>query len=73
METYERRLATLERRADYLAQRTGDDPSLSWDRAELGALRWAITHLRECVAARYGGDRTYSPSQPPRTQHTDPI
>lgn len=40
-------LARLEKRADHLEKRTTDNPALTFDRAELNALKWAIRTLRE--------------------------
>lgn len=40
-------LARLQKRADHLAKRTADNPTLTFDRAELNALKWAIQTLRE--------------------------
>ena len=39
-------LATLQKRADHLANRIANDQrDLAWDKAELAALRWAIPVL----------------------------
>ena len=40
-----RSLRTLDRRARHLQERVAADPSLSFDKAELAALRWAISRL----------------------------
>lgn len=37
----------LEKRANHLAKRTADNPTLTFDKAELNALKWAIQTLRE--------------------------
>lgn len=40
-------LERLQKRADHLAKRTADNPALTFDKAELNALKWAIQTLRE--------------------------
>lgn len=40
-------LARLEKRANHLEQRTKDNPALTFDKAELNALLWAIKTLRD--------------------------
>lgn len=39
-------IARLSRRAEHLRERTSKDKQLSYDRAELNALDWAIETLR---------------------------
>ena len=48
-EKVRRRILALERRADHLAKRIAAaiPKDLSYDKQELGALRWATSHLRE--------------------------
>jgi hypothetical protein len=38
-------MKALKRRAKHLGDRIADNPSLSYDRSELAALRWAIGEL----------------------------
>jgi hypothetical protein len=40
-------LKMLKRRADHLAGRIEDNPNLSYDQAELSALRWAVRELEK--------------------------
>jgi len=40
-------LERLQKRADHLRKRTADNPLLTYDRAELNALDWAIKILRD--------------------------
>lgn len=46
-----RRIQTLEKRRDHLAERIAQNPdrNLSYDRAELGALNWALQYIKERV------------------------
>ena len=48
-EKVRRRVFALERRADHLAKRIAAaiPKDLSYDKQELGALRWAASHLRK--------------------------
>ena len=43
------RLAILERRHDYLADRCESNPSLTFDAAECAALFWAVRVLRQTI------------------------
>ncbi len=43
------RLETLERRHDHLRDRVRDNPRLTFDAAECGALHWAIRVLRSVL------------------------
>lgn len=50
--THADRIATLRKRRDHLAERVHGRPrgELSWDRAELAALNWAIRILEAAAA-----------------------
>ena len=53
------RIKALERRADHLAKRIAEsDIDLSYDRQELGALRWALEHLRDIYKDTLKEERT---------------
>ena len=52
------RLKTLTRRADHLAKRIAESPlDLTYDKAELAALRWAIQELEEKVPLKGRGEK----------------
>ena len=52
------RLKVLERRADHLAKRIAESPlDLTYDKAELIALRWAIDELEGKIPPKERGDK----------------
>lgn len=55
VERHRERIKVLERRADHLAKRIAESPlDLTYDKAELSALRWAIRELEEKVPTKKG-------------------
>lgn len=44
-----RKIAALERRMNHLRQRVKDNPNLTFDAAECGALDWAIRILKKVL------------------------